>query len=214
MSRRAGLTLVEILIAFTILSFLAVMIYSVVRATVEVHDEIEAVLNETEPPPAILNIIRQDIESAFLPDNDRTYFAGTDRSDRYGPANELDLVSSNAAVGQADGDADAKLHAFNEVGYRLADSPAGGDFLVLYRREDFFVDEEPLRGGTLVELYDRVRTLEFTYWDGKDWQKKWDSRAAQGKLPLGVRVVLTIGTVAPNEPPRIHTHEIFVPLLQ
>lgn len=213
MSRR-GLTLVEILISFSILSFLAVMIYSVVRATVEVHDEIEAVLNETEPPPAILNIIRQDIESAFLPDNEKTYFFGENKSLQFGPANELQLLSSNAAYGKADGEADANLHAFNEVGYRLADSPVDGNFLVLYRREDYFVDGKPLEGGTLVELYDRVRTLQFRYWDGKEWKDEWDSKAAQGKLPLGVRVVITIGTAAPNEEPRIHTHAIYVPLLQ
>ena len=213
MSRR-GLTLVEVLIAFTILAFLAVMIYSVVRATVELHDEIEAVLNETEPPPAILNIIRQDIESAFLPDNDRTYFFGTDATNRYGPANEIDLLSSNAAFGTADGESESELHAFNEVGYQLADSPVEGGFLVLQRREDYFVDDKPLEGGTLVEIYDRVKSLEFKYWDGEEWLNRWDSRAAQGKLPLGVRVVITIGTVAPNEPPRIHTHAIYVPLLQ
>ena len=36
---------------------------------------------------------------------------------------------------------------YNEVGYVLRPNPDNDEFLKLYRREDYGIDEEPMRGG-------------------------------------------------------------------
>lgn len=213
--RRDGFTLVEIMVAFSILAFLAVMIYGVVNATVQAHDQIEAILQETAPPPAVLNIIRQDIESAFIPDAEISYFKGVNQTGLFGPADRLDFVSTTMAYGRAEEDAEDQFHAINEVGYQLKQNPNSSDFMVLYRREAYFVDDEPTEGGTLVELYDRVKSFSLQYWDGEKWRSEWDSLEEDGALPLAVMVELKIEPETPDpdalEPA---SHVIVIPLLQ
>ena len=206
---KRGFTLVEVLVTFTILAFLVVLIYSVVNSTVRAHDAIDEVLRETEPPPAILNILRQDIESAFVPDADLPYFKGGEGNSPHGEADELDLVSTQVSFGAADGDGEPAFHAINEVGYRLKPHPTLRDFMILYRREEHFIDEKPNHGGTLIELYDRVKTMSIHYWDGKDWLNDWDSQQREGKLPLAVKVQITLAATRD-----VTSHVLIVPLVR
>ena len=68
----------------------------------------------------------------------------------------------------------------------------------LMRREDFFVDEEPLGGGYGIKLYDRVASLKLEY-IGKDGKIKsfWNGKEEKG-IPVAVRVVLGLYT-APRD---------------
>jgi hypothetical protein len=171
-------------------------------------------LQETEVAPAVLNIMRCDIEAAFVPDARLPYFLGADKTAAFGQADELDFAAGRMAYGIEEGRAEASFHPINEVGYRLAPNPADSRYLVLYRREEHFVDDVPARGGVLVELFDRVKTLSFQYWDGEHWRDSWDTRQSKGALPEAVKVVLTMAAEPPKpggEPP-VSTHSIVVPL--
>jgi type II secretion system protein J len=211
---RGGFTLVEMLVAVAIVAFMTVMIYGVVAAAIRSHQAMEEILEGTEAPPALLNVIRQDIESAFVPDGQPSYFLGVDKAGAFGPADELDFVSSATVYGRAGENEEAAFHPINEVGYRLMPNPNDRDYWVLYRRQDYFVDDAPTKGGTLVELYDRVRTFSVEYWDGRTWIPSWDSSRAQGKLPAAVRVEIGMVSGPPESAPPIVTHAIVIPLVQ
>jgi hypothetical protein len=53
----------------------------------------------------------------------------------------------------------------NEVGYHLRQNPYSDDFLELYRREDFGIDEEPFEGGQYAFLHDRVKGFEIRVYE-------------------------------------------------
>ena len=58
----------------------------------------------------------------------------------------------------------------HEVGYRLRPNPTDDDFLEIYRREDFGVDDEPFDGGNYTFLHDRVKRFDVQVFteDGPD----------------------------------------------
>lgn len=206
-SRRAGFTLLEIVLAFTLLAFMMVMCSTIVTSAVQANHQIEAMLQETEAAPAILNVMRMDIEAAFSPDASKPYFYGVEKNGGYGPTDELDFVASRMAYGSEEDGVEPRFHPINEVGYRLDENKADRAFLTLTRREENFFDAEPARGGIQVELYDKVKSLMFEYWNGKEWIRTWDSRGNRGRVPEAVRVTLGLAAKAGGE---VTTHAIVV----
>ena len=69
----------------------------------------------------------------------------------------------------------------NEVGYMMRPNRDNDEFLEVYRREDFGVDEEPFNGGSYIYLSDQVKgfNIEVFTEDGPDaepydsWGEIW-----------------------------------------
>ena len=198
-SRSAGFTLVELMITMGVLAVMMTLVYGVVVSSVQAAQRVEEISAGTEVGPAILTRMRSDLEAAILP-KEGEYFLGYDRKGSGGDRDRLDLVSAVLGYGpERDGDEPA-FHSVNEVGYQLRDHPTEPGVAVLYRREDFFLDAEPLKGGRLVELYDRVVVFDAEYWDGKQWRAQWSSKTEKNKLPRAVRLRLTLRVGEAGEP--------------
>lgn len=206
-STRAGFTLLEIMLAFALLAFMMVMCSTIISSAVQANQQIETMLQETEAAPAILNVMRMDIEAAFSLDDKREYFFGVEKNGGSGPMDELDFVASRMAYGSEEAGAEPQFHPINEVGYRLEENRTDRAFLLLIRREEHFFDEAPARGGIQVELYDKVKSLTFEYWNGKQWARTWNSRKEKGRVPEAVRVTLALAAKAGGE---VTTHAIVV----
>ncbi len=190
---RSGFTLIEIMLAVVILAVIMAIIYGVVTSTVQAQQRIEEVSRVSEVGPALLGQIRKDLESAFLP-RDGEFFAGLEKKGATGDRDRLDFVAGVMSYGaEREGD-EAVFHGVNEVGYQVQDStdPQASGLGVLYRREDLSIDAEPLRGGRLTELYDRVSHFDLQYYDGEKWLGEWSSQRMKNKLPQAVKVELKI----------------------
>jgi len=186
-----GFTLVEMMLAILILAIMMAIVYGVVVSTVQAQHRVEEVLATSEIGPALLSEIRDNLESAFLP-KDGEYFVAFNHSGSTGDRDRIDLISGRMAYGAArDGDEPA-FHSVNEVGYQVLENRRDASVGILYRREDFFIDNEPLKGGRLVELYDRVRHFDLQFWDGARWVPDWNSKREKNKLPKAVKVEIRI----------------------
>jgi prepilin-type N-terminal cleavage/methylation domain-containing protein len=181
--RERGMTLLEILVAVMVFALIMVVMMAVVSTTVSARDRVETLSATTEVFPAIVNLMRRELESVFNPGADRTYFAGA-RSE----VNFLASISGYRSEGNAGTE---QFSNVVELGYRLR----GGS---LMRREQSFVDDDPLVGGVWTEVYDRVRALEFSYVDeqGKEWDT-WDSKQ-RGGLPKHIRIRIELGIPGPD----------------
>jgi len=184
-----GFTLLAVRLAVTITAILMSILYAVVVATINAQARVEAEINISEIGPSLVSQIRQDIEAAFQPDGEGEFFVGLDRPGR---GDRLDFVASVMAYGSEDDYTEASFHSVNEVGYQVMESLEEPGVGILYRRLDYFVDEDPLRGGRLVELYNRVRSFEVTYFTGEDWVTSWATKDNGGRMPQAVRIELKL----------------------
>ncbi len=195
MSRRTqGFTLVELMLSILLLAIMMAIVYGVVVSTVDAAHRVEEINQASEVGPALLSQIREDLEGAFLPAKDAEGFVAIPRKGSTGDRDRLDFVTSRMAYGARKDGEDPAFHSVNEVGYQMLDGRPGTDpnVGVLYRREDYFIDNEPLRGGHLMELYDRVQHFHLEYYNGENWLPDWNSKREKNKLPEAVRIELRI----------------------
>jgi len=185
---RAGFTLIEIVLAVALVALVMVVIYGVVISTIQAAERIDELTHGSEIGPAILAQIREDVGAAFLPGTDQDYFVGQERSGR----DRLDFVSSTAVFAAETPMSEPAVHTVNEIGYQVKEGPAPEDGLVLYRRVDPFIDAEPLRGGRLTALAEKVTSFKVAYWGGAEWQPSWVSSKQENKLPPAIRVELKL----------------------
>ena len=78
-----------------------------------------------------------------------------------------------------------------EVGYALRPNDKNSDWNELWRREDYFVDGNPVKGGKYSLVYDKIRRFNLKYYPipeenvDAEGSEEWDSRA-KGKIPYAI----------------------------
>jgi general secretion pathway protein J len=198
---RGGFTLVELMLAVLILAIMMSIIYGVVVSTVNAARRVEEITASSEIGPAILTQIRTDLEAAFLPKPDTEYFVSTKSSAGGSARDRINFVSSVMAYGPENEAEESRFHSINEVGYQLIESRKEQGVAILYRREDYFIDAEPLKGGRLTQLYDRVRSFSLRFYEEEtqNWRGDWNSKTQKG-LPKAVEIELKIIVTDKDQP--------------
>jgi len=186
--RIEGFTLIEIILAVALVALVMGVIYGVVISTIQAAERVDELTHGSEIGPAILAQIREDVAAAFLPGIDQDYFVGQERSGR----DRLDFVSSTAVFASETPMSEPAVHTVNEIGYQVREGPTPEDGLVLYRRVDPFIDAEPLRGGRLTALAEKVTSFKVAYWGGAEWLPSWVSSKQDNKLPPAIRIELKL----------------------
>jgi type II secretion system protein J len=189
--RGKGFTLLELMLAITLVATIMVVLYMVLHSTLAVSSSVQEVIARSEIGPAILNIIRRDLEGAFLPDDKKEYFVGQDKI-LSANADRIDFVTMALSYDRLTDDPQEKPRwiPIVESGYQLRLNQQNASYMVLYRREDPFIDEEPLKGGKLVELYDRITNFNLQYYDGQQWVDEWNNLKQNKGLPHAVKIEL------------------------
>jgi prepilin-type N-terminal cleavage/methylation domain-containing protein len=185
-ARVEGFTLIEIILAVALCALIMTLIYGVLLSTIQASERVDELTHGSEIGPAILAQIREDAGAAFLPGTDMDYFVGQERSGR----DRVDFVSSAAVYAAETPGAEPAIHSVNEIGYQVKDGPSPEDGLVLYRRVDPFVDAQPLQGGRLTAIAEKVTSFKVTYWTGAEWANTWASSKQEDSLPNSIRVEL------------------------
>jgi len=197
---RRGFTLVELMLAILILAIMMSIIYGLVVSTVSAARRVEEITASSEIGPAILTRVRSDLQAAFIT-KDGEFFVGVKRPGGGADRDRIDFISGEMAYGAETEGEEARFHSINEVGYQVLDNRKDPNVGVLYRREDYFIDAEPLKGGRLTEVYDRVRSFSLRYYDGEAWKPEWSNKAQKG-LPKAVEIEVKI-LVADRDNPNV-----------
>ena len=119
----------------------------------------------------------------------RTIFVGTDRGER----DRIDFTSFSHTRLQRD----AKESDQNELSYFVARHPDDSRRMVLARREQARIDEDPEEGGRVQILLEDIRAFQLEYLDPQDWEwdRTWDTSqvsAQPNRLPAQVRISITV----------------------
>jgi len=201
-ARRRGFTLLELLVAISILAMVSVLIYGAFAAMKRSRDGLTRIQDRYREGRLAMQRIDRELKSAYLslhlPINQQlavqtTAFIGT----RGTPADRIDF-NSFANVRR---DRDAHESDQAEISYFGSPNPDGSGRVDLVRRVSSYPDIEPGRGGRIEVLATDIDLFEVEYLDAQTgrWTETWDSTQAvaqPARLPYQVRftLVLNAGT--------------------
>ncbi|QDU67190.1 PulJ/GspJ family protein [Engelhardtia mirabilis] len=195
---RAGFTLAEVLVVTVIMSSILVGISSVLASARATRDLIHNIQENQLAGPAILDNIERDLRSIFVfgrPPADALRIQDRTLAGRDG--DRIDFVTSTGSLAPIFVGND-RLHSdFNEVGYCLRPNPRNDDFLEIYRREGFGVDNEPFSGGRYTFLHDRVKDFNIEVYADETEEDpepldEWTAEDEQVGLPARIEITLTL----------------------
>lgn len=199
-ARRAGFTLIEVLLTLVIMTGIMITITTILTVARQSRDTIHNIQEQQLAGPAILQRLEQDLRGLFLYDRDPRHALLVQNRMLSGlEADTLDFVTAtDGLIPYRERANDAFRRAdVNEVGYVLRPSPVSDEFLELYRREDYGVDDKPFAGGQYALLHDRVKgvTIRLYREDGVEAEEieSWGSDGDEYVgVPARIEIELTL----------------------
>ncbi len=198
---RAGFTIVEVLLAMLIMGLMFTSITQLMTAAQSTRDSVHNMQESQMAGPAILDLVEQDLRammtmglprSSWLQVRDKVV-GGLD-------ADRIDFITTtDSLIARLEDQESPKRSDYNEVGYMLRPNPRNDEFLEVYRREDFGIDDEPFEGGEYTFLTDQVKSFDIKVYaeDGPDidpldgWESGDDDEDRSG-LPAAIELRITI----------------------
>ena len=170
---RRGFTLIEVMLTLVIMAGIMITVTQILTAARGSRDMIQNIQEQQLAGPAILQLIENDLRALTNYDRDQRYVLRVQNEVISGfEADSLDFVcTTDGLIPHRERANEAFRRAdINEVGYHLRPNPDSDDFLEIYRREDFGVDDKPFEGGRFAFLHDRVKGFEIRVYkeDGPD----------------------------------------------
>ena len=199
-----GFTLLEILIAITILALILTMVYGSFIQTKKVIAITEDAVRGLRGVRVAFSRMMMDLNMAFLSDkNGNTFFVGTDNYAEEYPDDAIDFTTFSHKIRHEE----AHESDQTEVGYYIKRDFEG--HALLMKREKKRIDSNPLYGGINLEISDHIVGLNFRYLDKDVWVDSWDSRVSN-RLPDAVEITLIVIDSAKKE--RQYTTIVNIPL--
>lgn len=195
---KRGFTLLEVILAVTVLALIGTMIYGGFSQTALNKARIEADVDHSRVVHMALARMVRELTMAFVsthvnPSLDlrvsNTAFLGTDN----GRTDRIDFTSfSHRRLYR-----NARESDQNELSYFVTEHPEDPDIDVLARREQNRIDDEPRKGGKSQILVENVEEFNVEYYDPllSEWVDAWDTVNTLGqpnRLPTQVRIRLGV----------------------
>jgi prepilin-type N-terminal cleavage/methylation domain-containing protein len=201
---RAGFSLVEVLVTLLIVGGIMVALTQLLEAARLSRDTIMHIQETQLAGPAIMDLIERDLRALTVYDRTKEDLLRVQDRVVHGlDSDSIDFVATTDSLVPAQVNRRYVRSDVNEVGYRLRPNPKLDDFLEIYRREGFGVDEEPFDEGAYTFLHDKVKQFDIQVYteDGPDAepQDDWGFEDDETGLPLRLEITLVL-----ELSPRIH----------
>lgn len=206
MKNEKGFTLIEVLVAVTLLAIIAFLVWQAMGSSIASKERFEKRDRAFRSASLALDRISRDLQMAVLFSNveflgvseageqrTKSVFVGENNGDQ-------DKIAFNS-VSHVRYLKDTKESDLAEVGYFLEpeeEKEEGGvsGLFALKKREQSPPDAEPDQGGTVMTLLEGVKELNFRYYDRRktEFGEEWDTTKVDfvGKLPRAVEITMVI----------------------
>jgi prepilin-type N-terminal cleavage/methylation domain-containing protein len=215
MNRRAGFTLVEVLLVLMIMGGIMLSMTQILTAARTSRDTIHNIQETQNVGPAILDILERDLRGVLTYDATRMNHLRVKNRVILGfDADSLDFVTTTDSLSIRSEDDRFVRADGNEVGYRLRPSPDNDQLLEIYRREGYAVDDKPFEHGTFLLLHDRVKGFEIQCWaeDGPDAEPVDEWGVAEGDENIGLPARIEISMTLELAPRLVNEQLIVAPI--
>lgn len=193
LNNNSGFTLIEILIAVSIMSILLVGLYMTFFSVSAAGVRIESELEQTRQLRRFMDIIQTELHSSFYKaSNDRTLFEGGFKGHSGRERSSLGFTwFGYPRLGRALGPDSRPASELIAVRYYIKEATGeGGEYgAVLYKTRWNPYEKEG--AGYSAEVMENVQSFALSYFDGKDWVSGWDASRSK-KLPAAVKIELTL----------------------
>jgi type II secretion system protein J len=184
----SGFTLLEVLVASTILSLILAALYGVFSQTLASKRLMEERAERARTARIALLRIGEDLQSALPPTESNLRFIGETRPSRDYPEDTLSFatLTRTASTNRApEGD-------LNTIGYTLEPDPTDITQKQLVRRVRFALSTESRAADEIAPLLPQVQGLRFRFFNGRNWQDNWKSDSTQDGLPQAVEATVYV----------------------
>lgn len=182
MQQRNGFTLIELIVATSMLAILAAASYTALATGTRAATKVKRYNNMIAHGQIALQTIASDLRAAII--HDKFVLTALDRQTEALPTDTIDFI----AVGHPHLNYQEPTAGRYEVGYYIENDP-DTDFQWLVRREDATLDEDPLEGGAITLAGPYVTSLNLSFYDGIQWYSSW---IQQEDLPKVVYVEILV----------------------
>lgn len=193
-NKEKGLSLIEVLLALTLLSGLVLYLGTMTKSTMIKQQKIKTQNEITYELNRILEQISYDLAHAYIiSTKDLARNGGHQKPstlfaiEKARPSDALKMTYSGHKADKAN----SHESDFSYVVYRVKEDPDNKESRNLYRGEHPRVPEDFKSDPPMKIFAKGVHSIKLTAWDGQRWSKeKWDStmRETKNKLPKMVRV--------------------------
>jgi general secretion pathway protein J len=197
-ARARGFTLLELIVAVTVLAFVTMLLYGSFSGMKRTRDGLTRVQDRYREGRIALSRIVRDLQGAYisqhLPINQqittlRTAFIGAQST----PADRLDFNTFSNIRRDRDSHVSDQL----EVSYFSEPSIESSGTTDLVRRSSQYLDVKPEAGGRIDVIATDIDLFELSFLDPttSQWVDTWDTTQATGqqnRMPLQVRVTLVL----------------------
>ncbi len=197
-AKARGFTMVELLVAVSVLSMICLLIYSAFAGMKRSRDGLQRINDRYREGRLAMQRIARELQSAYLskhqPINPQFAVRQTAFVGRMGtPADRVDFNSFSGRRLDRDSHESDQI----EISYFGSPDPEQNGVTDLARRVDKSPDLEPDRGGRVDVLATDIDLFHLEYLDPMtgQWVETWDTTQAVGqadRMPLQVRVVLVL----------------------
>ncbi|MDF1838173.1 MAG: prepilin-type N-terminal cleavage/methylation domain-containing protein [Planctomycetota bacterium] len=200
-NQRSAFTIIEVMIAVAIMSMMLVTILQVLSAVRLTRDRIHNTQETQMAGPIIMDLITEDLRGLHILGRPAAEHMKINDRVLYGlDADRIDFITTTSSREPVMIDGLMRRSQVCEVGYVTRSNRDDDEFLELFRREDFGVDELPYQGGNYTFLSDRVKafTIEVFTEDGDEAEviTEWGSEKVTNDtykgLPASIVITLTL----------------------
>jgi len=200
MRDRRAFTLIEMLVATSMLTMLAVGGYLALTAGTQSARKVRRVGRMVAAAQTALQQMACDVRAAVA-HADKIRLTSLDVQYEGYDADTIDFMTPCKA------DPENGVGGRCEVGYWI-DNDETTDAHGLVRREDGTLDAEPLAGGVTRLISPLVSELNLTFYDGVEWVDGWDDAK---RFPQAVRICIVVEDADGMEAPRYFETTVSVP---
>ena len=194
---RAGFTLIEVLVTLLVMGMILMAMSLILDSARTSRDTIYNIQETQLAGPAIMDLIERDLRGLLTYNRaPQDALRVVERVLLGRDADSLDFVATTESLSPVLSRGRFVRAPMNEVGYRLRENPENNDFLEIYRREDFGIDDEPFEDGTYSFLHDRVVRFDVQVFtaDGTEIEPvtEWGPDADEELRGLPARLEITL----------------------
>lgn len=184
-----GFTLLEVLVASSILSIVLAILYGVFSQTLTSKRIAEERTTLSRTARIVLLRIGEDLQASFPFSAENARFVGETRRTSTFPQASISFMSfANTPLTDVGREGD-----WSEIAYDLVPDPLAPSSWQLIRRVRLGAESiQSAAEDESLPLLSRVQGLRFRFFDGRGWSNEWGREQTRGRIPQAVEVELML----------------------